>query len=213
MPSIWFILSRFGHVQSINASKLFPNYAFSFLILETKTKRTALQLQIEIFFLCHCSRPPLIYPPLQLVVSTSSQHGTCVPTLAVPLTTTLDDHHGEKTQKEINLAAQAICIMDSFLELWTWNALSQPLTLTQVSAAHLSPETAHSLLKFKGPGQRVGLLHNSECSCFLCGHPCFWGCWQASCLLWGWSLRQRPNLPLTMPLTLSTSPLVLTAPS
>lgn len=33
---------------------------------------------------------------------------------------TLDRHHGEKTQKEINLAAQAICKMDSFLELWTW---------------------------------------------------------------------------------------------
>lgn len=70
----------------------------------------------------------------------------------MPLTSSLDYHHGEETQKEINLAAQAVCSMDSFLELWTWNALSQPLTRIQVIAAHFSSETARLLLTapFKG---------------------------------------------------------------
>lgn len=132
---------------------------FSFWILEIKTGRTSLEIWTDTVLLHCCSHPPLIHPPLQPAASNSSQHDACVPTLAVPLTTTLDYHHGEKTQKEINLAAQDIFIMDSFLELWTWNALPQPLTLIQVSAAYFTPETSQSLLKIKGSGQTVGFCY------------------------------------------------------
>lgn len=107
----------------------------------------------------HWPHPPPIHPLLSPAPSSSSQHGNYVPALAVPLTSTLDQHHGEKTQKEINLAAQAVCSMDSVLELWTWNALSQPLTLNQVFAAHFSSEPAGLLLS-------TGLVKLTVCATF-----------------------------------------------
>ena len=154
----------------------------------------------------NCSHPPH-HLLLLLVASSSCQHGKYVPPLAVPLTSTLDHHHGEKTQKEINLAAQAVCSMDSFLELWTWNAVSSPLTLNQVLAAHFSSVSAHLMLElyWSASNRYLVLRHNSKCSCFLCGHPCFWGCWWASYLWWGWNQQAEPNLALTTPPTLSRS--------
>lgn len=114
-----------------------------------------------------------------LVASSISQYGDLVPALAVALSSTLGQHHGEKTKKEINLAVQAVCSMDSVVELWTWNALSWPLTLNQVTLSlHLIPPAAgisKGLVKFTP-------FHSSKCSCFLCGYPCFLGCWWASCL-------------------------------
>lgn len=53
------------------------------------------------------SHRPLVRPPLPLVASFGSQHGGCAPAPAAPLTSTLDHRHGEKTPKEINLAARA----------------------------------------------------------------------------------------------------------
>lgn len=78
-----------------------------------------------------CCPEPLSQLPTAhwLVGSFISQHGRCVPALAVPLITALDLHHGEKTQKEIILAAQAICSMDSVLELWTWIFSLEPAHL------------------------------------------------------------------------------------
>lgn len=111
----------------------------------------------------HCSHPPH-HLLLWLVASSSCQHGKYVPPLAVPLTSTLDHHHGEKTQKEINLAAQAVCSMDSFLELWTWNAVSSPLTLNQVLAAHFSSVSARLMLElyWSASNRYLVLRYNSK---------------------------------------------------
>lgn len=95
------------------------------------------------------ARPSTHQSLFSLVASSISQHGDLVPALAVALSSTLGQHHGEKTKKEINLAVQAVCSMDSVVELWTWNALSRPLTLNQVTLSfHLI-----SCWGFKGPGQ------------------------------------------------------------
>lgn len=91
-----------------------------------------------------------------------SQHGRHIPTGAAPLTTTLELHHGAETQKEILLAAPALCTMDSVSELWTWK-FSTPTSVPTVS-----PNGLFS-------------CHNSRCLCFLFGHRCCWGCWSASC--------------------------------
>lgn len=78
----------------------------------------------------HCSLPwtPLLPAHWSHWVDpfTISQHGWHIPTRAAPLTTTLDLHHGAETQKEIVLAAPAVCTMDSVSELWTWTFSSKP---------------------------------------------------------------------------------------
>lgn len=83
----------------------------------------------------HHLPPSLLLPPFPplppLFAFSRSHHADYLCTLAAPLTSTLDHHHGEETQKEINLAVQAVCTMDSFSEIWTWTPLCQPLTPVQ----------------------------------------------------------------------------------
>lgn len=126
------------------------NYMFEgvrtmlFCLLQIQTRRAVVEQDQH----QHPSvpHPPLCYPLLSPFAFSSYHHGDCVPALAVLLSSTLDQNHGEKTQKETNLTAQAICSMDPVLELWTWNAVSEPLTLNQVLAAPLSSDLQHLLL-------------------------------------------------------------------
>lgn len=161
-----------------------------------------LQWKTSSIVLYHCAHPPPIHPLLSLAASFRSQHDSYASALAAPLTSTLDQHHGEKTQKEINLAARAFAVWTQFrsfgLEMlcpnrWPW---------TRVFSCSWS-------------NWRLTLLHNWKCSCFLCGHLCFWGCWWVSSHWWGWSQWEGPNQTLTTPPTRSPSlhPLTPTAPS
>lgn len=88
-----------------------------------------LQWKTSSIVLHHCAHPPPIHPLLSLAASFRSQHDNYASALAAPLTSTLDQHHGEKTQKEINLAAQAFAVWTQFrsfgLEMlcpnrWPW---------------------------------------------------------------------------------------------
>lgn len=108
---------------------------------------------------------------------------------------TLDHHHGEKTQKEISLAAWAVCKMDSVFGAVDLKMFRQSLMWWHSSCFFLyEPKWFRS--------------HR--------WHSCFWGCWQAFCPWWGWGPngKQAPDPTISLP-SWSRSPrqLVPTAPS
>lgn len=115
------------------------------LVLHRKTRdcrRNPAALSVSLLQLSSQTSTALDNCPLLPVINMASLFllGQCC------WTATLDRHHGEKTQKEINLAAQVTCIMDSFVELWTWNALFQHLlTLNQpVGCSHSYKELSQT---------------------------------------------------------------------
>lgn len=139
--SLWFDQERCDPCEHINGSLIW-SFIYFFLSFWILTGRTQIEASIV---LRHCSNPPPNHPLFQLVHSSISNHGIYGRNLATPLIFTLDYHHGEETQKEINLAAQAMCHMDLYLELWTWNAVSESPSLNHVLSAPFSPETGASL--------------------------------------------------------------------
>lgn len=99
---------------------------FAVCVQVSQTKLMIKVVILSICFISDCDRSPsrgaqsntagLPAPVLIPAWSPGSRHGAPGFAPAVPLTSTLDRHHGEKTQKEMNVALRAVWSMDPRVE-------------------------------------------------------------------------------------------------